>query len=105
MKKEENPWSGGILMICTKCGKSISGSLLKESGNPADNLKMVLKKQFKDEGLGGKVRVVTSSCLDICIDDYQAVTWAPVNGKTESFIMHPEKEREELANFIKKAIS
>ncbi|MNT23405.1 hypothetical protein D3C72_1588230 [compost metagenome] len=105
MKKEENPWSEGILLVCTKCSKSISGSLLKEEGNAGDNLKMALKKQFKDEGLGGKIRVVTSSCLDVCIDDFQAVTWSPVEGETETFIMHPEKEREELIQYIKKSIS
>jgi hypothetical protein len=35
MKREENPWSEGILLVCTKCSKSISPSMLKEEGNAA----------------------------------------------------------------------
>lgn len=99
MKREANPWSEGILMVCTKCGKSISG--LKEDGNAGENLKMYLKKSLKDEGLGKDIRVVTSSCLDVCIDEYQAVTYAPSEGPTETFILHPEKEKEELLKWLK----
>jgi hypothetical protein len=95
MKREENPWSEGILLVCTKCSKSISASMLKEEGNAGENLKMFLKKSLKDSG------VVTSSCLDVCIDDFQAVTYAETAGATETMILHPEKEREELLTFLK----
>ena len=44
MKKEDNPWSKGVVLVCTKCHKSISSKLLSEEGNAADNLKMFLKK-------------------------------------------------------------
>lgn len=104
MIKEENPWSKGIVMICTKCHKSIRSSLLKEDGNSADNLKMYLKKSFKESGDGSKIRVVTSSCLDLCIDDTQAVTYAAVDGKTETYAIHPEKDREEFLNLLKDKI-
>ncbi|MNJ92728.1 hypothetical protein D3C87_104020 [compost metagenome] len=102
MKKESNPWSEGVLLVCTKCHKSISASSLKEEGNSGENLKMYLKKKMKDEGLSSKIRVVTSSCLDVCIDDYQAVSFAPAEGKTETYILHPEKEKEELLDLLKK---
>jgi predicted metal-binding protein len=101
MKREENPWSEGILLVCTKCSKSISPSMLKEEGNAAENLKMFLKKSLKDSGDGKKIRVVTTSCLDVCIDDFQAVTYAETAGATETMILHPEKERDELLAYLK----
>ena len=101
MKREENPWSEGILMVCTKCSKSISTSMLKEEGNAGENLKMFLKKSLKDSGDGKKIRVVTSSCLDVCIDDTQAVTYAENAGAVETMVLHPEKDRDELLEYLK----
>lgn len=101
MKKEETPWSKGVVLICTKCHKSISPKLLHEEGNAAENLKMFLKKTFKESGDNSKIRVVTSSCLDICVDDYQALTYAAVDGTTESFIVHPEQDRAELLQVLR----
>ncbi|WP_413576928.1 (2Fe-2S) ferredoxin domain-containing protein [Bdellovibrio sp. HCB290] len=100
IRKEDNPWSDAIVMICTKCGKSISG--MKEA-NVAENLKMFYKKSLKESGDGKKIRVVTSSCLDICEDEFQAITVAS-NDKTESFIMHPEKDRDAFLEMLKKKI-
>lgn len=104
MKKEETPWSSGVLMICTKCHKSIDSSKLKEEGNCGENLKMDLKGRFKKADQGHKIRVVTSSCLDVCIDNEQAVAFAPVQGPTQTFIMHPEKDRDELFHWLEERI-
>lgn len=104
MKKEETPWSEAVVLVCTKCSKSISSSSLKEEGNAGENLKTFLKKSLKDSGDLGKVRVVTSSCLDVCIDELQAVSVASTHGKTETFTVHPEKDREELLKHIKAKI-
>ncbi|MEN0060488.1 MAG: (2Fe-2S) ferredoxin domain-containing protein [Bdellovibrio sp.] len=104
MKREENPWSEGVVLVCTKCHKSISSRLLKEEGNAGENLKTFLKKSFKESDDLSKIRVVTSSCLDVCIDDYQAVTYAPVQGATETFILHPEEERQLLLNHLREQI-
>ncbi len=104
MKQEDNPWSKALVTVCTKCGKSISSKDLEDPGNVAENLKMYLKKSFKDSGDSKKIRVVTSSCLDICVDDYQAVTIAKTDGKTESWILHPEKEKKDLLEYLKKQI-
>jgi len=104
MKKEKTPWSRGVLMICTKCHKSIDSSMLKEDGNCGDNLKMDMKGRFKKADQGDKIRVVTSSCLDVCMDNYQAVTFAPVSGDTQTFVMHPEKDRDELFQWLKERI-
>lgn len=105
MKHEENPWSKGIVLICTKCHKSISAKSLSEEGNAGENLKTFLKKSFKDTGDLAKIRIVTSSCLDVCVDEFQAVSYAPVQGPTETFTLHPEKDREELLQLLREKIS
>ena len=104
LKKEETPWSEGVVLVCTKCSKSISASSLKEEGNAGENLKTFLKKSFKESGDLSKIRVVTSSCLDVCIDELQAVAFASTHGKTETFTVHPEKDREELLKLLKSKI-
>lgn len=101
MKKESTPWSEGILMVCTKCSKAISPKSLKEEGNAGENLKNYLKKALKDSGDLSKIRVVTSSCLDVCVDEYQAVSYAPVHGETETYILHPEAEREKMLQHLR----
>lgn len=102
MKKENNPWSKGVVLVCTKCHKAISH--LHEDGNAGENLKTFLKKSFKESGDSSKIRIVTTSCLDVCIDEKQAVTYAPVDGKTETFTIHPEKDREEFLQMLRKKI-
>lgn len=104
MKKEENPWSKGVVLVCTKCAKSISAKSLHEEGNAGENLKTFLKKSFKDTDDLSKIRIVTSSCLDVCIDEFQAVTYAPTEGKTETFIVHPEEDREKLLKHLREKI-
>lgn len=104
MKKKETPWSEGIVMICTKCSKAISSKSLQEEGNTGENLKTFLKKTFKESGDLSKIRIVTTSCLDVCIDEYQAVSYAPVDGDTETYILHPEKDRQELLQLLRERI-
>ena len=104
LKREENPWTEGIVMVCTKCAKSISSKSLKEEGNAGENLKTYLKKSFKETGDLSKIRIVTSSCLDVCIDETQAVTYASTGGETVTFIVHPEEDRKELLNLLRDKI-
>jgi hypothetical protein len=101
LKKEETAWSDGVLLICNKCAKAIPAASLKEAGSASDNLKFFLKNKLKESGEMSKVRVVTSSCLDICIDGTQGVSFASTSGPTESFAIHPEEDREELLKLLK----
>lgn len=102
MKEESTPWTSGAVMICTKCNKLISEKDLKEEGNCGENLKSYLKGKVR-EARGRDIRVVTSSCLDVCENGYQAVTYTPVSGngkQTKTWVLHPEKDREELLAWI-----
>jgi predicted metal-binding protein len=105
MKKETTPWSIAAVLICTKCHKAIKPSLLTEEGNCGENLKTFLKSKMREAGKQNEIRVMTSSCQNVCEPDTQAVTFVPVTPSakhTETFVLHPENEREELLNWLLK---
>lgn len=104
LKQEQTPWSEGIVLICTKCAKAIPASSLREEGNAAENLKIYLKKNLKETGDHSKIRVVTSSCLDVCEDGLQAVTYSGIHGETQTMTLHPEQDRDQILSFIKSKI-
>jgi len=60
-----------------------------------------LKDQLKREGLWGRVRVLGTSCLDVC---GKGVTVA-LDGGRERLILDPETEREALLSRIRELAS
>lgn len=102
MEKQTTKWTMGALLICERCGKSFIPGTLKEPGEPAENLKKYLKSQLKDQGLSGDIRVMTSSCLGICEDNKQALTYLPSAGPgVETYTVHPEEDREVILDYLK----
>jgi NADH:ubiquinone oxidoreductase subunit E len=72
------PWSHAVVMVCTKCSKKIVGH-----DGIADDMKKDLKGELKE--LRGKaVRVVTSSCLDVCPKNRMALAIATRNNGTRA---------------------
>lgn len=62
MTKENLGWDHTVVMVCTKCGKQFRDT--KFEGAPErikDELKAASKSQF-----GKSVRVVNTTCLNIC---------------------------------------
>jgi hypothetical protein len=58
---------GGIAVVCEKCTKErYVEDFPKHAGDERLDIKSYLKKRLKAEGRWGPIRVVTSSCLDIC---------------------------------------
>jgi hypothetical protein len=105
IEKQPTPWSEAVVTICEKCGKSLQGLKLKEEGNAAENLKRYLKSRFKAGDDPKKVRVVTSSCLDVCIKDKVALSYNPAAGSKRSqqvLTVHPEEDREQLFQILSK---
>lgn len=97
MKNENIAWAKAAVLICTKCGKSISGA----PKDLAEELKMEMKTEMKNLGLAKDIRVMTSSCLDICEDGYQAVAFLPRDGhKAIVKVFDPLKEKEALKREI-----
>lgn len=99
IEKQKIPWSEAVVTICEKCGKSLQGLKLEEEGNAGENLKKYLKSRFKELENPKRVRVVTSSCLDVCMKDKVAVSYNPVSGSQRTqqvYTVHPEEDRAAL---------
>ena len=57
--EESTPtWTDALVLVCEKCcdKKDVS----------AKDLRKDIKSQFKEQGLGHQIRVVSTSCLGIC---------------------------------------
>ncbi len=67
---ETPPWSDELVVICSKCGKKLAS---KDNEDPSELLKSELKARVKEEELKHQLRVVTSSCMDLCPKDRIAV--------------------------------
>ncbi len=98
MKSETLPWNKAAVFICTKCAKSISGAPC----DLADDLKKELKNEIKELGLSQDIRVMTSSCLNICEKEFQAVALIPRKNQSLATIkvINPFKEKEALKKEI-----
>jgi hypothetical protein len=58
---------GGIAVVCEKCTRERYVEDFPEAaGDERLNIKGYLKDRLKAEGRWGPIRVVTSSCLDVC---------------------------------------
>ena len=68
----------------------------------ADNLKTEWKIKLKELGLNSEVRVMTTSCLDVCPPDEQAILIAKKNGNQEVIVCRPKKEGDEVFERILK---
>src|SRR3989338_1830486 len=79
MKTYNTPWSTGSIFICSKCGGSF------DNPEMAEKLKTELRIHLKDQDGNKKIRVMVSGCLNVCIDNEQAVVYQPVSGVTETF--------------------
>ena len=69
MVEAKPPWQrGGIAVVCEKCTKTRYVEDFPEAaGDPRlDDVKGYFKERLKSDGLSGAIRIVSSSCLDIC---------------------------------------
>lgn len=98
MNDAEIPWSKGVLLICQKCGKSFSESFSSEE------LRSNLKSSFKANGISPAIRVVASSCLDVCIPEEQAVAYCPVNGPTQVATFMGKDLEKQIEEFARRQI-
>jgi predicted metal-binding protein len=62
-----------MVFICEKCGRRAGGS----GKNPSHRLASKFKRLTKHEFAKGDVRIVLTSCMDICPDDQIAISVQP----------------------------
>lgn len=97
MEKVNPKWSKfGVVLICEKCGKKLGGDL-----NPSVLLKDEIKKTLITENLWGEVRVLNSTCLDICPDQKIAVGFVNPGATPTAQVIDPKKDKESLLQSIR----
>jgi len=85
-------WSDKVVMVCTKCGDS------------AERIKSDLKDIAKAELPSSSVRVITTSCLNMCPVDKIAIVVSDKNDKNifKGYAVDPGISGRELFNNILK---
>lgn len=93
-------WEETVVMVCTKCGNQFQDSTLQDS---PERIKSELKTKAKSE-LGKKVRVITTSCLNICPDGKIAIAKASIKGSSvfSAYAVDPNSLADELFDNILK---
>jgi hypothetical protein len=91
---------GGIAVLCEKCtAVRFPEDFPEHAGDERLRLKEWLKARLKDDGRWGPIRVVTSSCLDICARGGVTVLLDPLgtgSGNPQVLIVDPLEGREDL---------
>jgi len=95
-KKIENVelgWEETVVLVCTKCGKQFEDDLR----DSPERIKTDLKAKAKSE-LGKKVRVITSSCLNICPENKIAIVKASTQESAvfKAYAVDPNSSGEDL---------
>ena len=95
MKPVRVKWSGGLVVLCNH--KRPDGAPKPSCGHHgADELRSWLKVRLREEGLWGRVRGATGSCLDVCPKAGVIVRLPEENGDSQVFLMDAALAREVL---------
>lgn len=88
-------WSGNLVVMCNH--KRPDGAPKPSCGHHgADELRGWLKDRLKEDGLWGRVRVVTASCLDVCPKFGIVVSLPEREGTSRTVLVNGTTDREEL---------
>jgi hypothetical protein len=96
--------TGGLAVVCEKCTKERYGEDFPDAaGDERLNIKAYLKDRLKAEGRWGPIRVVTSSCLDVCARGGVTVLLDPIGSSERTarcLVVDPLEGREALYEAI-----
>ena len=93
----------GLVLVCEKCYKQrIPEEAPDVAARIGDfNLRDWLKSELKARGEWGPIRVVGTTCLDVCSRENVTVALDPRDGRaTVTLILDPVEEREALRDRI-----
>lgn len=92
MKSENTSWNKVGVWICNKCIKN---------SDFAESLKAEWKLKIKDQGRSAEIRVMTSSCLNSCPVDQQAILVIEKNGPQKIITCDPtENSKKTLLSML-----
>ncbi len=101
MKPVSPRWrESGAVLVCEKCYKSRIPDETPEIAERFGDFRLRewLKQRCKDAGFGKRVRVIGTTCQDICAIGAVTVTILPVDarGDMETFTIDPLEDRETI---------
>ncbi|MBD2254274.1 (2Fe-2S) ferredoxin domain-containing protein [Nostoc parmelioides] len=97
-------WHNGLVLVCSQCTvEQFDGSShrINKSTTASSELQNWLKSRLKFDGLWGKYRVVSTSCLGVCPQGGVVVVLRHDAVGQQCFIVRPQGEREILYSYIK----
>lgn len=97
-------WHNGLVLVCSQCTvEQFDGSShrINRSTTASSELQNWLKSRLKIDGLWGKYRVVSTSCLGVCPQGGVVVVLRLDAVGQQCFIVAPQDEREILYSYIK----
>ena len=105
MQSVKTKWQdSGLVLVCERCYKE---RIPEEDPDIAAqigdfNLRDWLKSRLKDEGQWGKIRAISTSCMDVCGRGKVTVAIDPqtADAHAEIFVIDPLEERDELLQKI-----
>lgn len=90
--------NSGLVLVCERCYKErIPDEDPDKAAEIGDfNLRDWLKKRLKAEGHWGKIRAISTSCMDVCARQRVTVVINPqIDGEpAEAFVLDPIVDRE-----------
>ena len=96
MQPVKPKWLGsGLVLVCERCSKE---RIPEESPEIAENigdfdLRSWLKSELKEHGEWGPIRVISTSCMDVCAKGKVTVAFEPVGEAPEVIVVDPIDEK------------
>ena len=96
-------WLGqGLVLVCERC---TAERIPEEDPDIAEKigdfkLRDWLKTKLKEDGRWGPIRVISTSCLDVCGRGRVTTAIVPEEGETEVLVVDPLTERDEFYDAI-----
>jgi hypothetical protein len=104
MTEVRAPWlAGGVALVCDKCvNVRFAEDFPEHAGDPRLDVRSYLKERLKREGHWGPIRVVGTSCLDVCGKGTVTVLFDPIGSGAQerAYVVDPLAGREELYDRI-----
>ena len=90
--------TGGLALVCEKCtAQRFVEDFPERAGDERLELKRYLKDRLKAEGKWGAIRVVTTSCLDVCARGGVTILIDPIGrGTTQRCLVFDPLDREQI---------
>ena len=92
----------GLVLVCERCFKErIPEETPDVAARIGDfNVRDWLKAELKTNGEWGPIRVISTTCMDVCAIGKVTVCLDPANGDPRIFTVDPIEDRANLYDFI-----